>query len=130
MRVRLTGIFVDDQDNALSFYTEKLGFKVKTDAPYAPGVRWLTVVGEDDPAEVELGLQPARSSKEGRAWRDAQRAAGTPNLSLSTDDIQRDYENLREKGVKFTMPPTKMSYGGTDALFDDTCGNLVNLHQE
>jgi catechol 2,3-dioxygenase-like lactoylglutathione lyase family enzyme len=128
MRIGLTSIFVDDQDQAEQFYTQVLGFKVKTSAPYGPGERWLSVVSPEDPDGVELVLHLA--DEPARVFRQASRAAGRPLLSLRTDDCRRDAERLKAKGVVFVKDPARMDYGGMDAVFDDTCGNLVNLHQD
>jgi catechol 2,3-dioxygenase-like lactoylglutathione lyase family enzyme len=128
MRIGLTSIFVDDQDQAEQFYTQVLGFKVKTSAPYGPGERWLSVVSPEDPDGVELVLHLA--DEPARVFRQASRAAGRPVFSLRTDDCRRDAERLKAKGVVFVKDPARMDYGGMDAVFDDTCGNLVNLHQD
>jgi len=128
MRIKLAGIFVNDQDNARTFYSEVLGFQVHTDAAYGEKERWLTVVSPDDPEGTELALGLADGPSE--QFQRALRESGTPATSLGTDDCQRDYETLRERGVHFTMEPTKMPYGGTDAVFEDGCGNLINLHQD
>ena len=128
MRIKLAGVFVDDQDKALAFYTNVLGFRKKADAPYSESARWLTVVSPDDPDGTEL-LRGVPSDA-ARDFHRAQREIGAPATSFSTDDIERDYRTLKEKGVSFVMEPTKMDYGGTDAVFDDTCGNLINLHQD
>lgn len=128
MRIRLSGILVDDQDRAKRFYTDVLGFKVKTDLSYGDSSRWLTVVSPEDTEGTELLLGLA--DEPGLAYQLAQREAGKPAISFSTDDCQRDYEALAARGVRFTLTPTTMGYGGTDAVFDDTCGNLVNLHQD
>jgi predicted enzyme related to lactoylglutathione lyase len=128
MRIGLTSIFVDDQDQAERFYTEVIGLEVKTNAPYGPGERWVTVVSPEDPNGVEVVLHLADESA--RAFREASRAIGRPVISLSTDDCLRDAEVLKAKGVTFVQEPARMGYGGMDAVFDDTCGNLVNLHQE
>jgi catechol 2,3-dioxygenase-like lactoylglutathione lyase family enzyme len=128
MRIKLAGIFVEDQDAALKFYTDVLGFQVKTDAPYGPGARWLTVVSPEEPDGTELLLTPVDEAAVG--LQRALRAAGKPALSFTTDDCRRDHRELVAKGVHFTLEPTKMEYGGTDAVFDDGCGNLINLHQE
>jgi catechol 2,3-dioxygenase-like lactoylglutathione lyase family enzyme len=128
MRIGLTSIFVDDQDQAEQFYTQVLGFQVKTSAPYGPGERWLSVVSPDDPDGVELVLHLA--DEPARVFRQASRAAGRPLFSLRTDDCRRDAERLKAKGVVFVKDPARMDYGGMDAVFDDTCGNLVNLHQD
>jgi catechol 2,3-dioxygenase-like lactoylglutathione lyase family enzyme len=128
MRVGLVSIFVDDQDQAERFYTQELGFKVKTSAPYGPDERWLSVVSPEDPDGVELVLHLA--DEPARAFRQASRAQGRPVFSLRTDDCQGDAERLKAKGVVFVKEPGRMAYGGIDAVFDDTCGNLVNLHQD
>jgi catechol 2,3-dioxygenase-like lactoylglutathione lyase family enzyme len=128
MRIKLAGVFVDDQDRALAFYTNVLGFQKKDDAPYSETARWLTVVAPEDPDGTELLLGVPTDAA--RDFQKAQREIGAPATSFSTDDIDRDYQALRAKGVSFVMEPTKMDYGGTDAVFDDTCGNLINLHQD
>jgi catechol 2,3-dioxygenase-like lactoylglutathione lyase family enzyme len=128
MRIGLTGIFVDDQDRAERFYTEVLGFKVKTSAPYGPGERWLTVVSPEDPDGVELVLH--LTDEPARAFRAATREQGRPVISLTTADCAGDAARLKAKGVVFVKEPGRMAYGGMDAVFDDTCGNLINLHQD
>ena len=128
MRIGLTGIFVDDQDRAERFYTEVLGLKVKTNAPYGPGERWLSVVSPEEPDGVELVLH--LTDEPARAFRRANRDIGRPVISLRTDDCWRDAERLKAKGVVFVKGPARMDYGGMDAVFDDTCGNLINLHQD
>jgi catechol 2,3-dioxygenase-like lactoylglutathione lyase family enzyme len=128
MRIGLTSIFVDDQDHAERFYTETLGFRVKTNAPYSDTERWLSVVSPEDPDGVELVLH--LTDEPARAFRQARREVGRPVLSLRSDDCRRDAERLKAKGVVFVKEPARMDYGGTDAVFDDTCGNLINLHQD
>jgi predicted enzyme related to lactoylglutathione lyase len=128
MRIGLTGIFVDDQDKAEKFYTEALGLQVKTNAPYGPTERWLSVVSPEEPDGVELVLHLADEAA--RAFQRASREAGRPVMSLRTDDCQRDAERLKANGVVFVREPARMEYGGMDAVFDDTCGNLINLHQD
>jgi catechol 2,3-dioxygenase-like lactoylglutathione lyase family enzyme len=128
MRIGLTGIFVDDQDRAERFYTEVLGFNVKTNAAYGPGERWLSVVSPEDPDGVQLVLH--LTDEPARAFREASRALGRPVISLTTDDCAGDAERLTAKGVVFVKEPGRMAYGGMDAVFDDTCGNLINLHQD
>jgi catechol 2,3-dioxygenase-like lactoylglutathione lyase family enzyme len=117
MRIGLTSIFVDDQDQAERFYTQVLGFKVKTNAPYGPGERWLSLVAPEEPEGVELVLHLADAPA--RAFQQASRHAG-----------RRQAERLKAKGVVFVKEPGRMPYGGIDAVLDDTCGNLVNLHQD
>jgi catechol 2,3-dioxygenase-like lactoylglutathione lyase family enzyme len=128
MRIGLTGIFVDDQDKAERFYTEVLGLKIKTNAPYSPTERWLTVVSPEDPDGVELVLH--LTDEPARAFQRASREAGRPVISLRTDDCAGEAERLKAKGVMFVKEPARMAYGGMDAVFDDTCGNLINLHQD
>ena len=128
MRIGLTGIFVDDQDKAEKFYTEMLGLQIKTNAPYGPTERWLSVVSPEDPDGVELVLHLA--DEPARAFQRASREAGRPMISLRTDDCQRDAQRLKANGVTFVREPARMDYGGMDAVFDDTCGNLINLHQD
>jgi catechol 2,3-dioxygenase-like lactoylglutathione lyase family enzyme len=128
MRIGLTGIFVDDQDQAERFYTEVLGLRVKTNAAYGPGERWLTVVSPEEPDGVELVLHLA--DEPARAFQAASRQAGRPVLSLTTNDCAVEAERLKAKGVVFVKEPGRMAYGGMDAVFADTCGNLLNLHQD
>jgi predicted enzyme related to lactoylglutathione lyase len=128
MRIGLTGIYVDDQDRAERFYTQVLGLQVKASAPYGPNERWLTVVSPEEPDGVELVLHLADEAA--RAFQAASRERGRPVLSLHTDDCQGEAERLKAKGVVFVKEPGRMPYGGLDAVFDDTCGNLLNLHQD
>ena len=128
MRIGLTGIYVDDQDRAERFYTEVLGFQVKTSAAYGPDERWLSVVSPQEPDGVQLVLH--LSNEPARAFREASREVGRPVVSLTTDDCVGEAERLKAKGVVFVKEPGRMAYGGVDAVLDDTCGNLVNLHQD
>jgi catechol 2,3-dioxygenase-like lactoylglutathione lyase family enzyme len=128
MRIGLTSVFVDDQDQAERFYTEVLGLKVKTSAPYGPEERWLTVVSPEEPDGVELVLHLA--DEPARAFQAASRQAGRPVLSLRTADCAAEAERLKAKGVVFVKEPWRRDYGGMDAVFADTCGNLLNLHQD
>jgi catechol 2,3-dioxygenase-like lactoylglutathione lyase family enzyme len=128
MRIGLTSIFVDDQDQAERFYTDVLGLKVKTSAPYGPDERWLTVVSPEEPDGVELVLHLA--DEPARAFQAASRQAGRPVLSLRSDDCAAEAERLKAKGVVFVKEPWRRDYGGVDAVFADTCGNLLNLHQD
>jgi predicted enzyme related to lactoylglutathione lyase len=128
MRIGLVSIYVDDQDQAERYYTQVLGLQVKTSAAYGPEERWLSVVASEEPAGVELVLHLADDPA--RAFQAASRERVRPVLSLHTDDCQREAERLKAKGVVFVKEPGRMPYGGTDAVFDDTCGNLLNLHQD
>jgi catechol 2,3-dioxygenase-like lactoylglutathione lyase family enzyme len=128
VRIGLTTVYVDDQEQARRFYTEVLGMQLKEDALYGATERWLTVVAPDDPHGVALALYQADAAA--RAFQQARRAAGRPVLAFRTADCQGDYQRLRAKGAVFTLPPTRMEYGGLDAVLDDTCGNLLALHQD
>jgi catechol 2,3-dioxygenase-like lactoylglutathione lyase family enzyme len=104
-----------------------LGLRVHTDAAYGPGGRWLSVVSPGDPdgTALLLGLAEGPAADYQRALY----ASGQPAISLTTDDIHSDHKRLEAAGARFTLPPTTMPCGATDAVFDDGCGNLVNLHQ-
>lgn len=123
IRLHLTSVFVDDQDEALRFYTEALGFEPRIDEPIGNGHRWLTVgaPGQD----VELLLEPS-SHPAVAPYRDALAADGIPLASFAVDDLQAEYERLRSVGVTFTQPPTEMG-PVTTAVLDDGCGNLIQL---
>ena len=128
MRIGLASIYVDDQDQAERFYTEILGFQVKTSAPYGPDERWLSVVSPEEPDGVELVLHLA--DEPARAFQQASRQLGRPVLSFRTDDCAGEAERLSAKGVVFVKEPWRREYGGIDAVFADSCGNLLNLHQD
>jgi predicted enzyme related to lactoylglutathione lyase len=126
MRIGLTSIFVDDQEKALKFYTEKLGFVKKTDVK-AGGYRWLTVVSPEDKDGTQLVLEP-NNNPDAKAYQEAIFSKGVRATSFFVDDIQMEYERLKKLGVKFTMEPTRVT-GSTIAVLDDTCGNLIQLTQ-
>jgi catechol 2,3-dioxygenase-like lactoylglutathione lyase family enzyme len=128
MKIAIVDVFVDDQDRARHFYADVLGLQVKTDAAYGPDARWLTVVSPDDPDGTQLLLAPLNEAA--RALQATRQASGTPAVSFTTDDCARDYEQLRDRGVVFRSAPAAMGYGGIDAVFEDGCGNLLNLHQD
>ena len=124
IRVRLTSVWVDDQAKALAFYTEKLGFIKKTDVP-AGGARWLTVVSPADPDGIELLLEPDGHPAT-KPLKDALVADGIPFTQFAVDDIYAEVERLKGLDVVFTQDPT--DYGPVvTAVFDDTCGNLIQL---
>jgi catechol 2,3-dioxygenase-like lactoylglutathione lyase family enzyme len=127
MRIGLTGIVVDDQDQAEQFYTEVLGFQVKTSAPYGDTEHWLSVVAPEEPDGVQLVLHLADAPA--RAFQAASRQAGRC-CRLSPTTATGETERLKAKGVVFVTEPGRMDYGGIDAVFADTCGNLLNLHQD
>ena len=126
MRIHLTSVFVDDQDKALRFYTDVLGFRKKTEIPLGDH-RWLTVVSPDDPDGTELVLEPD-AHPAARPYKAALVADGIPFTSFAVEDVQKEFERLRALGVEFTREPTTMG-AVTTAVLDDTCGNLVQLHQ-
>ena len=126
MKIKLSSVFVDDQDKALRFYTEVLGFVKKSELP-AGEFKWLTVVSPEGPDDIELVLEP-NANAAAKTFQKAVFAQGIPATSFASDDVQQEYERLKKRGVQFTMEPTKTEWG-TLATFDDTCGNLINLHQ-
>ena len=125
MRITLTSIMVDDQSKALRFYTDVLGFMKKHDIPVGE-YRWITVVGEgrDD---LELALEP-NANPAGKAFQEAMFAQGIPVAAFEVTDIQQEFARLTTKGVAFTREPTAAG-PVTLAVFADTCGNLIQLHQ-
>ncbi len=124
MKMYMKSIAVDDQSKALDFYTNKLGFVVKHDIPLGE-YRWLTLVSDDDSDGVELGLEP-NAHPATRAYQEALMADGIPVSAFSVEDIDAEVAKLESKGVEFTQPPVKAG-GATMAVFDDTCGNLIQL---
>jgi catechol 2,3-dioxygenase-like lactoylglutathione lyase family enzyme len=124
MKITVTSVLVDDQAKALAFYTDVLGFVKKTDIP-AGGARWLTVVSPDAPDGVELLLEPD-GHPAARPFKEALVADGIPYTSFSVDDVQAEFDRLSALGVQFTQPPTSMG-PVTTAVFDDTCGNLIQI---
>jgi catechol 2,3-dioxygenase-like lactoylglutathione lyase family enzyme len=127
MRINLASVLVDDQDKALRFYTEVLGFKPKTDVPVGEH-RWITVVSPEDPDGTELLLEPD-AHPAAKPFKEALVADGIPFTSFAVDDVRAEFERLRGLGVRFTQEPTEMG-PVTTAVFDDTCGNLIQVaHQ-
>ena len=124
MRINVTSILVDDQAKALDFYTDVLGFEKKTDLPTGDS-RWLTVVSPEDPDGVELLLEPDSHPAAG-PFKRALVADGIPFTSFAVDDVAAEYARLEAAGVAFTQPPTAMG-PVTTAVFDDTCGNLIQI---
>ena len=123
-RITLTSVLVDDQAKALAFYTDTLGFVVKTDVPLGEH-RWLTVVGAGEPDGVELLLEPDEHPA-ARVFKQALVEDGIPYTSFAVDDVEATYADLAARGVRFTQPPTAMGPVVT-AVLDDTCGNLIQL---
>ncbi len=124
IRINVTSVLVDDQAKALAFYTEKLGFLKKTDEP-AGAARWLTVVSPADPDGVELLLEPDGHPAV-RPFKEALVADGIPFTQFAVDDVRAEFARLTGLGVEFTQEPTDLGPVVT-AVFDDTCGNLIQL---
>jgi len=126
VKIKLTSVYVDDQDKALRFYTEALGFEKKAD--FSQGAyRWLTVASAEEPDGAELQLE-RNDNPAAKAFQQAKFQQGQPAAMFFTDDIQRDYGRITAAGGEFTMPPPKMT-GSTIAMVNDTCGNLVQITQ-
>ncbi len=126
MRINLTSVLVDDQDKALRFYTDVLGFRKKTEVPLGEH-RWLTVVSAEDPDGVELVLEPD-SHPAVKPFKEALVRDGIPYTSFAVDDVAKEYERLTALGVTFTQAPLTMG-PVTTVVLDDTCGNLIQLAQ-
>jgi catechol 2,3-dioxygenase-like lactoylglutathione lyase family enzyme len=124
MRINVASVLVDDQDKALAFYTDVLGFVKKTDIPLGDA-KWLTVVSPDAPDGVELLLEPD-GHPAARPFKAALVEDGIPFTSFAVDDVAAEFERLAGLGVTFTQPPTPMG-PVTTAVFDDTCGNLIQI---
>jgi catechol 2,3-dioxygenase-like lactoylglutathione lyase family enzyme len=124
VRITTASVLVDDQDKALAFYTDVLGFRKKTDVPLGEH-RWLTVVSPDAPDGVELALEPDEHPA-AKPFKAALVEDGIPYASFGVEDVQREYERLRGLGVRFTQEPAAMG-PVTTAVLDDTCGNLIQI---
>ncbi len=127
MKIRLCSVFEDNQDKALKFYTNVLGFVKKSDI-WTGKYKWLTVVSPDDLGGVELVLEPS-DNQATRTFKKTMFEQGLPLTAFSVDDIQKEYERMRMLGVKFTIEPTDTG-PATIAVFDDTCGNLIQIYQQ
>jgi catechol 2,3-dioxygenase-like lactoylglutathione lyase family enzyme len=125
MRIDLASVLVDDQDKALAFYTDVLGFIKKTEIPLG-AARWLTVVSPDDQDGTELVLEPD-GHPAAKPFKEALVGDGIPFTSFAVDDIGAEHERLTALGVRFTQAPVRMGEV-TTAVFDDTCGNLIQIH--
>jgi predicted enzyme related to lactoylglutathione lyase len=124
MKIKLTSIYVDDQEKALRFYTEVLGFTKKADFSNGP-YRWLTVGSPEEPEGTELQLA-LNDNPAAKAYQQAIFEQGQPAAMFSTDDVRADYERIKARGAEFTTPPTDVT-ASTIAVLNDTCGNLVQL---
>jgi catechol 2,3-dioxygenase-like lactoylglutathione lyase family enzyme len=128
VKISLTSVSVGDQKAALAFYTEKLGFVKKTDIPMGE-VSWLTVVSPENADGPELVLEPNAEYPAMKALKQALFEDGIPFTAFEVDDIDAEYERLRDLGVRFTQHPVQ-SAGVKYAVFDDTCGNLIQIYQQ
>lgn len=126
MKIKLTTIYVDDQERALSFYTDILGMAVKADFSNGP-FRWLTVISPDEPNGTELQLA-LNDNPAGKAYQQAMFQQGQPAVMFFSDDIKADHERIAARGGVFAKPPTEVT-GSTIAQLNDTCGNLIQITQ-
>ena len=124
MKIKLTSVYVDDQEKALHFYTDLLGFSKKSDFSQGP-FRWLTVTSVEEPDGTELQLA-LNSNPAAKAFQQALFQQSQPAAMFFTDDVQADYERMKARGAQFTMPPTDVT-ASKIAMVNDTCGNLVQL---
>ena len=126
MKIKFTGLYVNDQEKALRFYTDVLGFKMSKDIPVGE-FRWLTVVSPDGYPDVELALEP-NVNPAAKAFQEAMFKQGIPLSAFEVDDIEGEAARLKKHGVKFTMDPKQ--HGPVKfAIFSDTCGNLIQMYQ-
>jgi predicted enzyme related to lactoylglutathione lyase len=124
VKMKITSIYVNDQDKALRFYTEVLGFVKKTDVSQGP-FRWLTVASAEEPNGIELQLA-LNDNPAAQAYQKALFEQNRPAIMFTSDDVQKDYDRMKPLGAEFTMPPTKVT-GSTITMFKDTCGNIVQI---
>ncbi len=126
MKIKLTSIYVDDQEKALRFYTDMLGFQKKHEIPVGE-YKWLTVISPDGHPDVELSLEP-NANPAARTFQEAMFAQKIPLAAFEVTDLNQEYKRLKSNGVLFTTAPTK-SGPVSIAVFSDTCGNLIQIHQ-
>src|SRR5689334_14820994 len=126
MKIKLTSVYVNDQEKALRFYTDVLGFAKKADFSQGP-FRWLTVASPEEPEGTELQLA-LNDNPAAKAYQQAMFQQGQPGAMFFTDDVKGDYERIKARGAEFTMPPTDVT-ASTIAMLNDTCGNLIQLTQ-
>jgi len=126
MKIKLTSIYVDNQEQALRFYTDVLGFAKKADFSQGP-FRWLTVASQQEPDGTELQLA-RNDNPPAKAYQQAIFQQRQPAAMFFTDDVKADYERIKSRGAEFTMPPTEVT-GSTIAVLNDTCGNLIQITQ-
>ena len=128
MKIKLNSVSIDDYDKALKFYTEVVGFVKKRDIPLGGGARWLTVVSPEEPDGTELLLEPNADYPAMKGLKESLMKDGIPFTAFQVDDIQKEYARMRSLGAEFTMEPTNMGMS-TVAVFNDTCGNLIQIYQ-
>lgn len=126
MKIKLTSVLVADQDKALAFYTDVLGFLKKKDIPLGE-YKWLTVASPEGPDDIELLLEP-NANAAAKTFQRAMFEQGIPLTAFAVDDVAREYDRLRGRGVSFSTPPTPAG-PTTIAVFDDTCGNLIQIYE-
>jgi predicted enzyme related to lactoylglutathione lyase len=126
MKIKLTSVYVDDQEKALRFYTEALGFTRKADFSQGP-FRWLTVASPEEPDGTQLQLA-LNDNPAAKAYQQAMFQKSQPAAMFFTDDVKGDYERIKARGAEFTMPPTAVT-GSTIAQLNDTCGNIIQITQ-
>jgi predicted enzyme related to lactoylglutathione lyase len=126
MKIKLTSVYVDDQAQALRFYTEVLGLVKKADFSQGP-FRWLTVASPEDPDGTELQLA-LNDNPAAKTYQQAMFQNGRPAINFMTGDVQADHERIKARGAEFTMPPTDVT-GSTIAMLNDTCGNVIQITQ-
>jgi predicted enzyme related to lactoylglutathione lyase len=126
MKIKLTSVYVDDQEKALRFYTEVLGFAKKADFSNGP-YRWLTVTSPDDPNGTELQLA-LNNNPAAKTYQQAMFQQGQTAANFLTDDVKADYERIKARGAEFAKPPTQVP-GATITQLNDTCGNLIQISQ-
>jgi predicted enzyme related to lactoylglutathione lyase len=124
VKIKITSIYVNDQERALRFYTQVLGFVKKSDFSNGP-FRWLTVGSADEPNGTELQLA-LNNNPAAKAYQQAIFEQGQPAALFNVDDVQREHDRMKPLGAEFTMPPTKVT-GSTIAMLNDTCGNLIQI---
>jgi catechol 2,3-dioxygenase-like lactoylglutathione lyase family enzyme len=128
MRIRLASVSISNYDRALKFYTGILGFVKKRDIALGHGMRWLTVVSPEDPEGAELLLEPNARYPAMKALRESLRKDGIPIIAFEVDDVEAECTRLKKLGVRFVRKPRKAGVA-TEAVFDDTCGNLVQIYR-
>ena len=128
MKIKLASVPIDDYDKAIKFYTERMGFQLKRDIPLGDGARWITVVSPEEPNGTELLLEPNSGYPAMKALKESLVKDGIPYTAFEVNNIQAEYERMRNLGVQFRMEPTNMGMT-TAAILEDTCGNLIQIYQ-